>query len=275
MLPGFQEVRQNSTWSARLGRMQSFPFSSRTIGFLAEAIAAGYTGTTMEILFHKSDVDEWCPDAAPNKPARALTLLRSMRDDGSERACQQALELARLVLKHGKPSPRPWETMPSPASWWSELRLVLASDGWEFDTTADTFVPTVPGAQMPDEVSWLEVELTRRNWSTARGHYLQAVEAFGDGNWASANAMLRACFEEVMTTAGGTTSMSGLGKVQAAADALVAQGHVSNDECEFIKKLWKMLHAGGSHPGLSDVNESRFRLLALTGYMRFLLVRIP
>ncbi|MCZ7537874.1 MAG: hypothetical protein M5T61_19395 [Acidimicrobiia bacterium] len=47
------------------------------------------------------------------------------------------------------------------------------------------------------------------------------------------------------------------------------------DEAGFGKALWKLLHPGGSHPGLSDQDESRFRLLTLTGYARFLLSRLP
>jgi hypothetical protein len=45
-------------------------------------------------------------------------------------------------------------------------------------------------------------------------------------------------------------------------------------ECEFGKALWRLLHANGSHPGLSDQDESRFRLLTLTGYARYLLSRV-
>jgi hypothetical protein len=45
-------------------------------------------------------------------------------------------------------------------------------------------------------------------------------------------------------------------------------------EQQFGKDLWKLLHANGSHPGLSDEDESRFRLLTLTGYARYLLGRI-
>ena len=101
------------------------------------------------------------------------------------------------------------------------------------------------------------------------------VESFAAGNWAAANGQLRTFFESLLRTAGGTGTESGPGQVQAAVDALENAGLLLPDEPEFAKKLWKLLHPGGSHPGLSDEDESRFRLLALTGYARFLLTRLP
>ena len=106
------------------------------------------------------------------------------------------------------------------------------------------------------------------------GHDEQAVENFAAGNWAAANGQLRAFFESVILHAGGTNNAAGSGQVQAAFDGLPVAGDRS-DEGDFGKKLWQMLHPGGSHPGLSDEDESRFRLLALTRYIRFLLRRLP
>lgn len=127
---------------------------------------------------------------------------------------------------------------------------------------------------MPREVTWVGSELQRRGWDVPRGHYEQAVDNFSSGNWAAANGQLRTFFESLIRTAGGTNDASGSGQVQAAFDALDRAGHLIADEAEFGKKLWKVLHAGGSHPGLSNEDESRFRLLTLTGYARFLLTRL-
>lgn len=72
---------------------------------------------------------------------------------------------------------------------------------------------------------------------------------------------------------GGVAPSGGTGHVQKAFDALQAANKLVDGEQQFGKDLWKLLHANGSHPGLSDEDESRFRLLALTGYARYLLSR--
>ena len=111
--------------------------------------------------------------------------------------------------------------------------LAVAADGWEFDADTDAFVTTVPGAQMVSEVTWIGEELKRRGWTTAAGHYQQAVENFADGKWASANGQLRSFFESVMTPAGGTAGSSGSGQVQAGIDALDAAGQLIKDEGDY------------------------------------------
>lgn len=247
----------------------SFPFSSRTVGLLVEAVSA-HTATHMETLFLKAEVDRWRADAAPNKEARAQILLRNLRSDGTKDAYNGVLELTRPLLKVGKAS-SDWN---QPSDWWPSLRDAAAADGWEYDETRDVLVPTVPGAQVADEVTWLEEELRRRGWTTTAGHYQQAVESFAAGNWAAANGQLRSFFEDLIRTAGGRSSGRS-GQVQASVDQLDRYGHLITDEGGFVKQLWKMLHSNGSHPGLSDEDESRFRLLILTGYARFLLSRLP
>lgn len=252
--------------------MGEFALSSRSIGSLAEAIAAGNTATTMGTLFLKADVERWEPESAANKLDQAVKLLKILRAVNSKETNAGALELARLMLAWGKNDPKSFKR--EPADWWAPLRDALAADGWEFDETDDRLVPTVPALQVTDEVTWIETNLEHRGWQTAAGHYRQAIDAFASGNWASANSQLRAFFEDFVRQAGGLPSGGGTGQVQKAFDALQAANKLVEGEQQFGKDLWKLLHAHGSHPGLSDQDESRFRLLALTGYARYLLSRI-
>ena len=249
----------------------SFPFSSRTLAFLVRAIVASHTKTGMVTLFLEAEVDEWQVVVAANKEALAQGLLKNLRADGSEESWTGARELARLVLKARNPSRRETE----PLLWWTELRNAAAADGLEYNEQQDLFVPTVPAARVADEVTWIEEELSRRGWTTAAGHYRQAVESFALGNWAAANGQLRSFFEDLVLTAAGQNSGPTRGAVQKSADQLDQDGRLIPNEREFVTRLWKMLHPRGSHPGLSDEDESRFRLLALTGYTRFLLRRLP
>jgi hypothetical protein len=247
--------------------MKEFVLSSRSIGVLAEAIEAANTATEMGTLFLKADVDRWEPEHATNKLDRAVKLLKNIRADNSREANAGALELARLMLAAGKADPSSWSRS-TPASWWTPLRDAIAADGLEFDEDDNRLVPTVPAVRVTEEVTWIEVDLERRGWTTAAGHYRQAIEAFASGNWASANSQLRAFFEDLVRNAGGIPPGGGTGHVQRAFDALQAAGDLVTGEQQFGKNLWNLLHANGSHPGLSDQDESRFRLLALTGYAR-------
>jgi hypothetical protein len=257
----------------RLSMMGEFVLSSKTIGVLAESIEAGNSGTAMGTLFLKAGVDRWEPEHAANKLDRALKLLKSLRDDNTKEANTGALELARLMLVSGKADPTSW-LRSEPAPWWTPLYDTIAADGWEFDESNDRLVPTVPELHVTEEVTWIEADLDRRGWTTAAGHYRQAIEAFASGNWASANSQLRAFFEDLVPNAGGVLAGAATGHVQRAFDALQAAGTLVEGEQQFGKDLWRMLHAHGSHPGLSDQDECRFRLLALTGYARYLLSRV-
>lgn len=255
--------------------MAEFALSSKSIAILAEAIIAGHSATEMGTLFLKAEVDGWEPLEPANKLDRAVRLLKSLRSDNSKETNGGATELSRLVLAAGKPNPtcKPYGSS-EPTVHWQALRDALAADGWEFDEAGDRLVPTVPGLQVTDEVSWIETDLKRRGWKTAAGHYRQAIDAFASGNWASANSQLRAFFEDLVLQAGDVAPSSAAGQVQQAFDALHGADKLVEGEKPFGKALWKLLHANGSHPGLSDQDESRFRLLALTGYTRYLLNRV-
>jgi hypothetical protein len=42
-----------------------------------------------------------------------------------------------------------------------------------------------------------------------------------------------------------------------------------------LKGIWKLGHTRGSHPGRSDADEARFRMVAITAIARFLLNHSP
>lgn len=266
--PGVVRLSGRATTKATL---MGFPFSSRTIAVLVRAIDAGYTDTHIGTLILEAEADSWAPDTWQNKQARLQTLLKMMRRDGSDDARRAALELARLVLVHGEPRSE-WS---EPTSWFQEVLQALAADGWEYDTKGHRLVPRVPEVDVVEEIHSVSVQLQARGWQTSAGHYDQAVDAVGRGNWASANAQLRSTLEDLLPLVAERLTGHRPSNVQNALQKLQSGGHLANGEFSFSQGLWQMCQSSGSHPGLSDAEESRFRLTCVTAYLRYVLDRLP
>jgi hypothetical protein len=111
--------------------------------------------------------------------------------------------------------------------------------------------------------------LTKHKLSMALGHLDQALDAHAKGKWASANSQIRtffdALFDEICERIEPDTKALGSG--QPRRTQLAAKGFLSRELNEwgdnglgFINGLVKRLHPQGSHPGLSDRDDSTFRL---------------
>lgn len=247
----------------------AFPFGSRSLGALVEAIATGYTDTRMGTLFLNAEADGWAPEKWPNKEGRIQRLLDALRKDGSAEADAAALELARLALEAGAPSPGGRTQI----IWWEPLRDALAADGWEYDVASARLTAVVPGVAVPEQLNGLEAELKKRGWTTAAGHFRQAVDGFGAANWATVNSQIRSYLEDMLPRAAEAASGKRPSSPRAALDAL-DKGVLLDGEFEFLKGLWALCQPRGSHPGLSDRAESTFRLMTVTAESRFLLGRL-
>jgi hypothetical protein len=134
-------------------------------------------------------------------------------------------------------------------------------------------------ARIPDE---LTDNLNHFGLNVALGHLQQAQTNCRDGNWAAANAMVRSCYETVLifindklqpqnpTTSGGDaiTKLTAFGFFREDINEVDRQRQTLG----FIGGLWKMLHPHGSHPGLSEEEDSTFRyhvsLVTLNYYLK-------
>jgi hypothetical protein len=248
----------------------AFPFRSQSIGALVEAIATGYSDAKIGTLLLKAGADTWAPESWPNKERRVQDLFKSLRAAEDPEAEAAALELARLTLEAGAPSPGG----KSRIIWWEPLRDAVAADGWEYDVESARLTATIPGVSVADQLNGLEAELSNRGWNTALGHYRQAVEGFGTKNWATVNSQLRSFLEDMLPRAAEAATGRHPGSVRAALDALRKEILVDG-EFELLKGLWTLCQPRGSHPGLSDRRESTFRLMTVTSESRFLLDRLP
>lgn|GEM_PF-5327083 len=248
-----------------------FPFSSRTVGVLVRSIDAGYTSATIGTLLLEAGADRWEPASWPNKQTRLQRLFASMRESSDPDVRHAAIDLATQVLRDGA---RPG-SFHGPTTWYEDVRAAVAADGWEYDVEARRLIPTVPGVDAVEYTDAVDRALAARGWTTAAGHYRQALDAFGRGNWASANAQLRSALEETLPLAASVVARARPNEVQAALDMLRSAGQLVDGEYSYAKGLWQLCQSQGSHPGLSDEEESRFRLVSVTAYLRFLLDRLP
>jgi hypothetical protein len=119
----------------------------------------------------------------------------------------------------------------------SEVLDAVAADGWEYDVANERLVPTVPGIRVAEKTTRIEAELNRRGWSTAAGHYRQALNTFTAGNWATANSQLRSLVEELIPTAAESVSGSRPKEVQASLDALRKAKVLVEGEYGLVKGL--------------------------------------
>ena len=137
--------------------------------------------------------------------------------------------------------------------------------------------------QAEDEVHAL---LDAYHFATARGHLDQAITAHGQGDWAAANGQLRTFVEELFNKIPE--------RLNAGVIDLPPAGHqrrqwlATKHPPFFIGKLneWRgngtgflegfcrRLHPEGSHPGLSDEDDSTFRLHLVLLTARLLLKRL-
>ena len=120
-----------------------------------------------------------------------------------------------------------------------------------------------------DEVHSL---LNRHDLTTPLGHLDQAITAHGRGDWAAANAQSRSFLESLLDEAAYRLVQNppqGQNQGEARREALanlqppflsVDLNEWGNQGKNLVNGVFKRLHPQGAHPGLSDDEDSTFRL---------------
>jgi hypothetical protein len=134
-----------------------------------------------------------------------------------------------------------------------------------------------------DEVHIL---LDRHRFATTKGHLDQAIRAHSEGNWAAANSQFRtfleSLFDEIALLVDPTNApATGIGNARRQLLANLPAPFLSRDLNEwsddgknFVNGTFRRLHPQGSHPGLSDEEDSTFRLHLVLLTARFFLRRL-
>jgi hypothetical protein len=182
------------------------------------------------------------------------------------------LEIARKLLRERREGSPGWMTPPT--NFWEEARKALEADGWEYDVDEDRLVSAVPGVIVAEETSHLEQALTELGWTDAAGHYRQALEAFSRAEWAGANAQLRSLLEDLLPRIAEKVAGNRPQEPRAAIDQLRSRGWLVEGEYNLLRGCWELAQHRGSHPGLSDQDDARFRLILVASHCRFLVARL-
>jgi hypothetical protein len=135
---------------------------------------------------------------------------------------------------------------------------------------------------LPETQNEIDRLLQKYGMEVPRGHLDQALNAHARGDWAAANSQLRSFVEGLLDEIAVKLdpSASAVPSGHQRRERLAALGFLSGDLNEwngqgtgFVNGLMKRLHPQGAHPGLSDPDDSTFRLYMVLVTMRLLVAR--
>ena len=247
-------------------------FSRTTILELVEALNFSAHASIDEFLF-KFGLDD-VPQGGGLRPRRMAIAkhLFEHQDDPGPCGASMAVEAIDYLLETRIRARPDWMGgTPDPNEKFAKLLHSLERDGYVVrDAQLKALVPEDLGlAEMEDELTHL---LEKFGFDTAKGHFEQARAAHTRGDWAAANAQIRTFFESLFDAIAEKLSdpASSLPSTSHARREFLSTTRppfLSPDLNEwdpagkgFVQGLWKRLNPAGSHPGLSDEDDSTFRL---------------
>lgn len=146
---------------------------------------------------------------------------------------------------------------------------------------------------LPEEIEEVKTEselfvvISKYNFEVSKGHLNQAISNHSQGNWASANSQFRTFIESLLIEINNFLLPGN--QVTTAAQAIKTLAETANppflskvlneypndkDSDSFVYGLWARLHPNGSHPGLSDEDDSSFRYHISIVFANYLLRRL-
>jgi hypothetical protein len=161
-----------------------------------------------------------------------------------------------------------WSRVPAKTPAMETFIRVLGMDGY---AVTDGMLRRT----LPTDIGLLETEselmqlMNKYGLETPKGHLQQALDAHARGNWAGANGQIRTFFDALLDAIAERVDPSAapLATGQPRRAKLASRGFLSiplnewaDDGKGFINGLVKRLHPAGPHPGLSDEDDSTFRL---------------
>lgn len=243
-------------------------FSTATIVDVANLLSNMYTNTEMRLFGIRYGLGNVVIGNSKNEKASNLAtfLIRNPNQPGilSDKLVYEIVEkiINEAVSKFY------FDSDNNEFSDFPDLRRLLLKDGFVIEKgkltrTFDTVI------DFDKDESLLEKLLDRYDLNVAKGHYNQAINAFNRGDWAACNGQLRSYVEELLNklaekiTNSTPTSSHQAKIVLANSNPPLFYRELNewlDDGQGYFETFWKRLHPHGSHPGLSDEDDSIFRL---------------
>jgi hypothetical protein len=216
--------------------------------------------------------------------ARRLNTLVQYFDRDPERRTDSGELLGNVLVEHGVtllPKNYDWSEPEELPPLFAAFHHSLRRDG--FTITDGALRRTLPvSLKLPEAEDEIARLLNKHRFAIAKGHLDQAFAAHADGLWASANSQIRSFLDGLLDEIAERidASVATMPSGQPRRTQLAAHGFLSRDLNEwddnglgFVNGLVKRLHPHGSHPGLSDQDDSTFRLHTVLLTARLFLVR--
>lgn len=230
--------------------------------------ACGLLGRSMqyhgqfEDLMYRWELDDYAENSAGAIHQRWRQVFRHLKDNPE--AAYDGMSLIDLVVEEA--ATRTY------GSHDAEFIRALERDGFVLDEDRTLRRALPDSVDLPAADDEVHLLLDRHQLGTPKGHLDQAISAHADGNWAAANSQLRTFLESIFDeialimdpqNAPGTNT----GETRRQLLANLSPPFLSRDLNEwsdngknFVNGTFKRLHPQGSHPGLSDEEDSTFRL---------------
>ncbi|MDM5334968.1 hypothetical protein QUF56_17365 [Ureibacillus composti] len=148
------------------------------------------------------------------------------------------------------------------------LKNLFLLDGYviQNDKLVRNINTVVEEVELRDKLTLL---LDKYLFTTAKGHYEQAISSFTRGDWAACNAQLRTYVESLFNDIAKSLTGNDYDSSNNARQALATEASKVfypeyNEWLDggkgYIQGFWQRLHTEGSHPGLSNAEDANFRL---------------
>jgi hypothetical protein len=168
---------------------------------------------------------------------------------------------------------------------YTNLNRALEVDG--FTVEDGQLRRTLPSVlHLPEADDEVHAILVEHHLDVSRGHLDQAISAHGRGEWAGANGQLRTFTESLFNEIAAAISIHLMVAAPATGNASrIWLAHLipplfgpelnewTGQGTGFIEGFFSRLHPAGAHPGLSDEEDSTFRLHLVLIVTRSLLHR--
>lgn len=234
------------------------------------SLFSNQTHSALDQFFFKYGIEEHTISAS-NKENKVMAAVRYLIENPDSKGIlggNMAYEMVEEILGFYIENEYFYDKQSGEFNGYPKLKRLLLKDGFEIRDRQLVRMVDSTINYVENEGLLLKL-LDKYKLSIARGHYDQSVSAFTRGDWAACNSQIRTFVEELLCKLAEEITGNNYSKSHSARTALSQNtpklfypelNEWLNDGTGYFETFWKRLHPQGSHPGLSDENDSMFRL---------------